>query len=59
VSSNARIEAVLEQVRREQQARAASGEELPVVLNGRGYNYGPAPRIDLDRIRAEAAAAPR
>ena len=37
------------------------GPEDVVVLNGRGYNYGPAPGRDLDpkRIEAQRAEAQR
>jgi hypothetical protein len=54
---DAEIEALLAELRREQLERIAAGQEGPVMLNGRGYNYGPAPRIELDLIRAEGARA--
>ncbi len=55
-SSDAETQAFLESVRREQLARQRSGGERPavVMLNNRGYNYGPPPAIRLDQIRAEA-----
>jgi hypothetical protein len=42
---------VLEQVR---QRLAAESARDVVQLNGRGYNYGPAPRADLEAIFLEA-----
>ena len=46
-------------MRREQLARQRAEGERPaiVMLNNRGYNYGPAPSIRLDQIRAEARGA--
>jgi hypothetical protein len=51
-------EALLARLRQEQMARIAAGAEGPIVLNGRGYNYGPPPGIELDRIQAESAQNP-
>jgi hypothetical protein len=55
------VQAFLAELRREQLERAiaGAGDSGIVVLNNRGYNYGPASGIELDAIRAEAAAAAR
>jgi hypothetical protein len=58
-AADAEVEALLAKLRQELMAGGAAGDDVPVVLNGRGYNYGPAPRIELDRIRAEDARTPR
>ena len=61
-SADADLQAFLEQVRLQQAAHAARQQSAPVssdeivVLNGRGYNYGPPPTPSLDLIRAEAAS---
>ena len=47
--------ALIAQLRQEQMVRIAAGGHDPIVLNGRGYNYGPPPGIDLARIQAEGA----
>jgi hypothetical protein len=55
---DADLDRFLADLRREQRAQGgAEGAEI-VMLNGRGYNYGPPPRIDLDLERARAAEAP-
>jgi hypothetical protein len=56
--ADAEVEALLAKLRQEQMARIAAGEDGPVVLNGRGYNYGPPPGIEIDRIQAEDAQTP-
>ena len=49
------IQAAIERLRYEQTLQAPSRQSGDViVLNNRGYNYGPGPSVDLDRIRAEA-----
>ena len=55
---DAEIEALLAKLRQEQAARLAADEDGPIVLNGRGYNYGPPPGIELDGIRAESRQVP-
>jgi hypothetical protein len=57
-AADAAVEALLAKLRREQaDQRPASAEGL-IVLNGRGYNYGPPPGIELDRIHAESVQTP-
>jgi hypothetical protein len=56
--ADAEVEALIAKLRQEQMARAAEGVDVPVMLNGRGYNYGPPSGIELDRIQAEARQAP-
>lgn len=54
-SADAQIQAAIERLRHEQALQAPSQQSGDViVLNNRGYNYGPAPKVELDRIRAEA-----
>lgn len=52
------IQAFLAQLRAEHEAReqppAAAADDDFIVLNNRGYNYGPPRGIELDVIRAEA-----
>ncbi|MDJ0851350.1 MAG: hypothetical protein QNK04_23495 [Myxococcota bacterium] len=59
VSADAETRAFLDDLRREHLVRRASQASAPeiVVLNNRGYNYGPPPEIMLDQVRAEARAA--
>ena len=59
VSSDAETQSFLGELRREQLLRQASQGDRPaiVMLNNRGYNYGPAPSITLDQIQAEARGA--
>ena len=45
--------ALLERARRRALAEAEPGAETPVLLNNRGYNYGPAPRVDPTAIQLE------
>jgi hypothetical protein len=56
--ADAEVEALLARLRQEQMARVAAGADGLIVLNGRGYNYGPPPGIELDRIQAESAQPP-
>jgi hypothetical protein len=52
---DAQLEAFLAEIRREQFARAVEGDEsVPIMLNNRGYNYGPPPGLQLDPVLAEA-----
>ena len=46
------LEALISEVRLEERPEV-------IVLNNRGYNYGPSPRMQLDQIRAEARAVRR
>lgn len=51
------VDAFLDQLRRQHarsQFPAADADGEWVVLNSRGYNYGPAKGIELDQVRAEA-----
>ena len=53
---DADLERFLAELRRDYGTRARAGNpDRPevVVLNGRGYNYGPTPGLTLDEIRAE------
>ncbi len=56
VSADAETQAFLEDLRREHLLRGGQQGDGPavVVLNNRGYNYGPPPSILLDQVRAEA-----
>jgi hypothetical protein len=56
--ADAEIEALLAKLRQEEMARIAEDADGPIVLNGRGYNYGPPPGIEIDRIRAESRQVP-
>jgi hypothetical protein len=56
--ADAEAEALIARLRQEQMARIAAGVDGPIVLNGRGYNYGPPPGIEFDRIQAEGAQVP-
>lgn len=56
--ADAEVESLLAKLRQEQMARIAAGADGPIVLNGRGYYYGPPPGIEIDRIRAEGAQTP-
>ncbi len=58
LGADATAEALIARLRQEQMAQAAAGADGVIVLNGRGYNYGPPPGIELDRIRAESAQLP-
>lgn len=58
LGADAQAEALIARLRQEQMARIGTGADGPIVLNGRGYNYGPPPGIELDRIQAEAAQPP-
>lgn len=54
VSADAQVEAFIRQVKRQQRARMAGGAPSEVILlNNRGYNYGPPSDIRLDRVMAE------
>ena len=53
------LEAWLLEVRQEQASRARSQHPEVIVLNNRGYNYGPPQGMQLDLIRAEARAGRR
>jgi len=44
-----RVEALVSEMRFQERPEV-------IVLNNRGYNYGPPPRMQLDQIRAEARA---
>jgi hypothetical protein len=56
--ADAEVQALIAKLRQEQMARIAAGADGPIVLNGRGYNYGPSPGIELDRIQAESRQVP-
>ena len=47
------LSALLERARRRALAEAEPGAEPAVALNNRGYNYGPAPRVDPAAIQLE------
>jgi hypothetical protein len=52
---DAELEAFLAELRREQFARVVEGDaSAPIMLNNRGYNYGPPAGIQLDPVLAEA-----
>lgn len=53
---DAEVEAFVGELRRQQQASQEPARQSGdvIVLNNRGYNYGPGPGIKLDLIRAEA-----
>ena len=46
------------QARLEPRLRGAADDSGGVVLNNRGYNYGPAPGPQLDALLGDAAANP-
>jgi hypothetical protein len=53
---DAEAQAFLAQLRQEQAARGESDAQRGiVVLNNRGFNYGPPPGFQLDQLHAEAA----
>jgi len=56
--ADAEVAALLAKLRQEQMAQTGAGADGPIVLNGRGYNYGPPPKIELDRIQVESAQTP-
>ena len=58
LGADAQAQELIARLRQEQMARIGTGSAGLVVLNGRGYNYGPPPGIDLARIRAEGAQLP-
>ena len=58
LGADAAAEALIARLRQEQMARIGAGAAGPIVLNGRGYNYGPPPAIELDRIQAEGEQLP-
>jgi hypothetical protein len=58
LGADAEAKALIARLRQEQMAETSAGAEGVIVLNGRGYNYGPPPGIELDRIHAESAQTP-
>lgn len=54
-SADSEAEALMEQLQREQLELILDREAEPgiVMLNNRGYNYGPAPTPSLDRVISE------
>jgi len=58
LGADAAAEALIARLRQDQMARMGTETEGLIVLNGRGYNYGPPPGIELDRIQAESAQLP-
>ncbi len=54
-TADAEVESFVAELRREQIAQVARGDREVIVLNNRGYNYGPPRGVRLDLIRAEAA----
>ena len=56
--ADAEIQALLAKLRQEQMAQTGAAADGPIVLNGRGHNYGPPPGIELDRIQVESQQAP-
>lgn len=58
---DATVTAAMEAARQEQAASGADADSGWVVLNNRGYNYGPAPgpRIDAQLFAGEQASAGR
>jgi len=46
----------LEELRREHAGQGSEQTNGVVMLNNRGYNYGPPPGIQLDVLRAEASS---
>ena len=58
LGADAQAQELIARLRQEQMARIGTGADGPIVLNGRGYNYGPPPGIELDRIQAESAQTP-
>lgn len=55
--SDAAVEAFVESLRREHAGSRDAIDDV-VALNGRGYNYGPPPKIELDEILAEVRGRP-
>jgi hypothetical protein len=49
---DAEVESFVAELRRQRAGQEPSRDVI--VLNNRGYNYGPGPGIQLDMIRAEA-----
>jgi hypothetical protein len=49
---DAEVESFIAELRRQQAGQEPARDVI--VLNNRGYNYGPGPGIQLDLIRAEA-----
>ncbi len=58
LGADAQVEVLIARLRQEQMARIGATADGPIVLNGRGYNYGPPPGIELDRVQAEGAQLP-
>ena len=56
--TDAAAKALIARLSQERMAETSAGAEGFIVLNGRGYNYGPPPGIELDRILAEGAQTP-
>lgn len=55
VDTNGQIADVLQQTRIQlEQSGASDGETI--VLNNRGYNYGPAPGVEFDALLGDVAA---
>ena len=52
------LRALAEHQARAEHSNANAGEAEVVVLNNRGYNYGPAPRPELAPIELESAVSP-
>jgi len=53
--ADVQIRAAIERLRYEQSLQASSQQSGDViVLNNRGYNYGPGPGVELDQVPAEA-----
>ncbi len=48
------IESYRQQALGQQALAAASSSDQPILLNGRGYNYGPPPSVDAARLAFEA-----
>ena len=54
VNADAEVQAFIEELQREQMARIDAGDDTgPILLNNRGYNYGPGAGIRLDEVFAE------
>lgn len=51
------VQAFVAELRREHAQQASGQRGDIIVLNNRGYNYGPPPPMQLDLIRAEAIRA--
>jgi len=58
-TADAEVRRFLNDLRAENAVRSGPGHPGIVVLNNRGFNYGPPRGIELDLLRAEAAAARR